>query len=70
MRESALYHSTVFPLRGVEFSTTPWMDAVRQLIQDSLLDPRTKDAGIWETLKWLLYKKWNPNSSSSSPSRV
>lgn len=68
MRESALYHSTVFPLRGVEFSTTPWMDAVRQLIQDSLLDPRTKDAGIWKTLKWLLYKKWNPKSSSVSPS--
>lgn len=68
MRESALYHSTVFPLRGVEFSTTSWMDAVRQLIQDSLLDPRTRDAGIWETLKWLLYKKWDPNSSSPSPS--
>jgi len=68
MRESALYHSTVFPLRGVEFSTMPWMEAVRQLIRDSLLDPRTKDAGIWDTLKWIVYKKWNPDLRSSSPS--
>lgn len=67
MRESALYHSTVFPMKGVELPKTPWMLAVRHLIKDSLLDPRTMDAGIWDTLKWLLYKKWQPNPKSTSP---
>jgi hypothetical protein len=67
MKESALYHATVFPLRGVEFSSCSWMDGVRGIIRDSLLDPNLRDAEVWETLKWLLYKKWTPEERASSP---
>lgn len=67
MKESALFHSTVLPLSGVEFSSTTWIDGVRQIIRDSLNDPRTRDAGIWETLKWIVYQKWDPQKQSPSP---
>lgn len=67
MKESALFHSTVFPLRGVEFRSATWIDGVRQVIRDSLHDPRIEDIGIWETLKWLLYRKWVPDDQSVSP---
>jgi hypothetical protein len=67
MKESAIYHSTVFPLSGIEFPSHTWLDGVRQIICDSLNDPRTRDIGIWETLKWIIYRKWTPELRSSSP---
>jgi hypothetical protein len=67
MKESALFHSTVFPLRGVEFRSASWIEGVRGVVRDSLKDPRIEDIETWETLKWLLYRKWVPSEKSNSP---
>lgn len=67
MSEAALFHATVFPLKNIHIEGLPWMEGVRNLILESLRDP-TLDGEPYETLKWILYRKWAPDLESSSPS--
>lgn len=58
MADSALYHSTVFPLKNVQIPGSKNLDAVRKIIFESTKDPRL-EGQPYETLKWLLYRKWS-----------
>lgn len=63
MRDSAAYHSTVFPLKNVRTALGSNYDAVRHIVRDSF---KVDDQGAaHETLKWLAYKKWTSKPSSS-----
>lgn len=65
MAESALYHSTVLPLKNIAIKGFEKnLDAVRRIIFDSMRDPRL-ERQPYETLKWLLYRKWSPNPTVS-----
>lgn len=65
MAESALYHSTVLPLKNVVIKGyAKNLDAVRKIIFDSMRDP-TLERQPYETLKWLVYSKWAPKASPS-----
>lgn len=66
MLDSALYHSTVFPLKNVTLPGLDYMDAMRQIVYESLRDPRL-DGKPFETLKWIAYQKWNPSTKLPSP---
>lgn len=58
LANSAMYHATVFPLRNVTVSGFTVYDAVRQAIFESLKDS-SLDGEPFETLKWIVYKKWD-----------
>lgn len=65
MAESALQSSTVLPLRNVRVQGISNYDLVRSIIRDSF---RVESDGlIYETLKWLAYRKWTPEDRSRSP---
>ena len=57
MSDSAMYHATVLPLKGVSVKGKNNYDAVREIIYDSLRDP-SLGGEPYETLKWLAYEKW------------
>jgi len=57
MSEAAIYHATVFPLKGIKLHGRSNYDAVRQIIFDSLRDP-SLNAEPYNTLKWLSYELW------------
>lgn len=67
MANSALYHATVFPLRGIRFKGRSNYDIIRNIIYESLLD-HSLNGELFETLKWLAYEKWNPKERRRSPS--
>ena len=58
MSDSAMYHATVLPLKGVSIQGQNNYDAVRRIIYDSMRD-QSLGAEPYETLKWLAYEKWN-----------
>jgi DNA-directed RNA polymerase subunit RPC12/RpoP len=61
MKESALYHSTAFPLRNVYIEGKSNYDAVREIMFESVKDKGLNDSlegAMMETLKWLVYEKW------------
>lgn len=62
LSHSALYHSTVFPLKNVSLKELNNYEAIRQIVRESLLD-RSLSAEPYNTLKWLAFEKW----SSSRP---
>lgn len=65
MKNSALFHATVFPLRNIKSEKGNIFDTVRHVIYDSM---RVDEKGqYFETLKWLAYKKWDgkPHNSLS-----
>ena len=63
LRDSAVYHSTVFPLKNVRTSLGSNYDAVRHIVRDSF---KVDESGaFYETLKWLAYRKWTDASSAS-----
>lgn len=63
LRGSAIYHSTVFPLKNVRTPLGSNYDAVRHIVRDSFrID---QDGAFFDTLKWLVYKKWSDGASSS-----
>lgn len=63
MRDSAAYHSTVFPLKNVRTALGSNYEAVRHIVRDSF---KVDDHGAaHETLKWLAYKKWDSKPSAS-----
>lgn len=62
---SAVFHSTVLPLKNVRTPLGTNYDAVRHIVRDSL---RVDERGaFYETLKWLAYRKWEPSAASASP---
>ena len=65
MSDSAMYHATVLPLKGVSIQGQNNYDAVRRIIYDSMRD-QSLGAEPYETLKWLAYEKWN-NQQKPSP---
>jgi hypothetical protein len=53
---SAIFHSTVFPLKNVRTPLGTNYDAVRHIVRDSMkID---EDGAFYETLKWIAYRKW------------
>ncbi|WP_077611613.1 hypothetical protein [Clostridium sp. Marseille-P2415] len=57
MKNSALFHSTVFPLKNIKSGKGNIYDTVRHSIFDSI---KIEEQGLYfETLKWLVYEKWN-----------
>jgi hypothetical protein len=60
---TAIFHATVFPLKNVRTSLGTNYEAVRHIIRDSVkID---EDGAFYETLKWLVYKKWSGTPSVS-----
>lgn len=66
MENSAHLHSTVFPLKNIRLKDISLYDSVRRIVFDSFNDP-SQDGHIYETYKWLIYKKWDPSLKSTSP---
>lgn len=66
MSDSAIYHATVLPLKGVSIKGKSNYDAVREIIFDSFRD-QSLNAEPYKTLKWLAYEQWS-NNKCSSPS--
>lgn len=69
MKESALFHATVFPLKNLKSEKGNIYNTVRHIIYDSM---KIDEGGqYFETLKWLAYKKWegieNPSPSFECP---
>jgi hypothetical protein len=65
MSDSAIYHATVLPLKGVRLADKNTYDAVRQIIFDSLKD-NSLGGEPFKTLKWLAYELWT-NKKKPSP---
>lgn len=65
LKDTGVQHATVFPLKHVRTSMGTNYQAVRHIVRDSL---RVDQQGaFYDTLKWLAYRKWLPNSASTSP---
>jgi hypothetical protein len=61
MIESALYHSTAFPLRNVFIEGKTNYNAIREIMFESVKDKGLNDSlegAMMETLKWIAYEKW------------
>ena len=63
LSKSAQYHATVFPLRHVSIPGMNTYDAIRQIIFESLKDTSLEGEPM-ETLKWLVYEKWDGKQKS------
>lgn len=62
MKDSALFHSTALPLQHVVVPGKTIYNAVREIIFESVKDVglnNALDGAMMETLKWLVYEKWN-----------
>ena len=66
LADSALYHATVLPLRYVIIPGMSVYDAVRQTIFESIKDA-SLDGEPFETLKWLIYQKWDKKENRDLP---
>lgn len=67
MSDSALYHSTAFPLKGVTLKDMNNYNAVRKIIFDSFKDISLEKEPM-NTLKWIIYEKWEEDETNTSPS--
>jgi len=66
LKDSAVFHATVFPLKNVRTQLGSNYDAIRHIVRDSMrID---EDGAFYETLKWISYRKWEPSIRASSPS--
>jgi len=63
MVDSAIYHSTVFPMKNVTIPGYSVYDAIRSIIFESLKDPSLNCEPL-ETLKWLAFEKWSGKQKS------
>ena len=66
MADSAMYHATVLPLKGVRIKGKTNYDAVRRIVYDSLRD-QSLGGEPYKTLKWLAYEQWT-DAKINSPS--
>lgn len=63
LRDSAVFHATVFPLKNIRTPLGSNYNAVRNIIHDSMqID---EDGAFYETLKWISYQKWQAGNSRS-----
>lgn len=63
MKDSALFHATVFPLKNLKSEKGNIYNTVRNIIYDSM---RVDEGGqYFETLKWIAYKKWTGEENTS-----
>jgi len=63
MQDSALFHSTAFPLRHIHIPGKNIYHAVREIIYESIKDiglNNALDGAMMDTLKWLVFEKWGP----------
>jgi hypothetical protein len=67
LKDSALHHATIFPLRHVQVAGKTLYDAVREIIYMSLAEDVMLERQPYETLKWLVYHKWNPSAQRALP---
>ncbi|MBN2348216.1 MAG: hypothetical protein JXJ22_05235 [Bacteroidales bacterium] len=61
MKESALYHSTAFPLRNVFIEGKTNFNSIREIMFESVKDKGLNDSlegAMMDTLKWIAYEKW------------
>ena len=58
LKESAMHHATVFPLRHVICEGKTLYDAIRHAIFISLKDDHVLESQPYETFKWIIYQKW------------
>lgn len=65
MENSALYHSTAFPLKNLYLPEKSVYNTVRRIIYESFLD-QSLDAEVMKTLTWLVYEKWTKDKSRKS----
>lgn len=66
MADMGLYHATLFPLKNIRILDQSNYDLIRKIVKDSL--QLELDGVVYETLKWLVYHKWNVSEKRSSPS--
>ncbi len=66
MKDSAIQHSTVLPLKNISLPGMNNCNAVRKIVFDSLKDASI-DGIAMDTLKWLFYEKWTGDTGKSSP---
>jgi len=62
MKNSALFHSTAFPLRHVVIPGKTVYQTVREIIYESIKDVgfnNALDGALMDTLKWIAFEKWN-----------
>lgn len=64
LKEAALYHATVLPLKGIRIKGQNNYDAIRRIIFESLKDA-SLNAEPYKTLKWLAYEGWDNNPTMS-----
>lgn len=65
LKDSALYHATVLPLQNVHVPNLNLYDTIRQTIYESVKDASLQQQPM-ETLKWLIYEKWNNRQQKTS----
>lgn len=65
LRDSAVFHATVLPLRNIRTRRGSNREAVRHIIHESLQIDQGGE--FYETLKWLAFQEWS-GSNSQSPS--
>lgn len=66
MTDAALYHATVLPLKNVRVPGVSVLDSVREVIFESMKDESLNGEPL-ETLKWLVYEKWDGQEKSIPP---
>lgn len=66
LKDSALYHATVFPMRHIVVLGMTVYDAVRHTIYESVKDAQL-DGEPMETLKWIAYEKWDGQKKGLPP---
>lgn len=64
LQKSALHHSTVFPIKNIKLPNLNTYHTIREIAYHSLLE---LDAGPLETLKWLVYEKWDGQQNPLKP---
>ena len=64
MSDSAIYHATALPLKGVSIPGQSNYDAVRRIIFESMQD-HSLNGEPYETLKWLAFEKWKDERKQS-----
>lgn len=65
LRDSALFHATVFPQKNIRTPLGTNFDAVRHIIQDSM---KIDEGGaFFETLRWLTYNNWSASPLATCP---
>lgn len=67
LKESAMHHATLFPLRHVVCKGKTLYDAIRHAIFVSLKDDHVLESQPYETFKWIVYQKWDQSENRAIP---